>query len=113
MAHILYLEWNSYADKYISRAWKKNNDTVVNYKIDTRDNTRFGKELTKSIVMTVINGKFDYIFSFNYFPVAAMAAKACRVPYVSYIYDSPYALLYSNTVRLDTNHIFLFDKKEV
>lgn len=113
MAHVLYLEWNSYAGKFMTRAWEKNHDTYVTFSMDTRDNTRYGVELTQKIVMTVMSEKFDYIFSFNYFPVAAMAAKACRILYVSWVYDSPYAQLYSETIKLETNYCFLFDQAEV
>lgn len=112
MANILYLEWGSFAGKFIERAWKKKGDTYVTFKIDTRANTRFGEELTKAIVMKLMENHFDYMFSFNYFPVAALAAKATRVRYISYVYDSPYAMLYSNTIFLETNRIFVFDKRE-
>lgn len=113
MAHILYLEWSSYAGKFITRAWKKNNDTYVSFPIDIRANTRMGEELTKKIALKLMEESFDYCFSFNYFPVAAMAAKACRVPYISYVYDNPYAMLYSNTINLETNRVYLFDRNEV
>lgn len=113
MAHILYLEWNSYAGLFMTRAWKKNGDTFVSFLMDTRENTRYGEELTRKLVMTLMSEKFDYVFSFNFFPVAAMAAKACRLPYVSWVYDNPYALLYSQTIRFETNYCFLFDRAQV
>lgn len=113
MAHILFLEWNSFANEYMKRAWKKNGDTYVTFSFSTKDNTRYGEELTKNIAMTLLSQKFDYIFSFNYFPVAAMAAKACRVRYVSWVYDSPYAQLYSETIHYPTNDVRIFDRQQV
>ena len=112
MANILYLEWGSFAGKFMERAWKKNGDSFVTFPIDTKSNTRFGEDVTKGIVMKLMSEHFDYMFSFNYYPVAAMAAKAARVKYISYVYDSPYAMLYSKTIFLDTNEIYVFDKKE-
>lgn len=113
MAHILFLEWNSFGNEYIKHAWEKAGDSYVSFSFSTKENTRYGAELTKNIVMTLMSQKFDYMFSFNYFPVAAMAAKACKIRYVSWVYDNPYAQLYSETVFYETNDIRLFDSHEV
>lgn len=82
-------------------------------KEDDRKDTRLDPELTKAIVMTLMSDSFDALFSFNYFPVAAMAAKACRIRYISWVYDSPYLQLYSQTINYPTNDIRLFDRAEV
>ena len=114
MSHILFLEWNSFANEYMKRAWTAAGDTFTCFSFSAKEqNTRFDAELTKSIAQTLITGNYDYMFSFNYFPVAAMAAKACRVRYVSWVYDSPYAQLYSETVHYSTNDIRVFDRAEV
>lgn len=114
MSHILFLEWNSFANEYMKRAWLAAGDTFVSFSFPNKEkNTRFDADLTKAIVQTLITGNYDYMFSFNYFPVAAMAAKACRVRYVSWVYDSPYAQLYSETVHYETNDIRVFDRAEV
>lgn len=113
MSHVLFLEWNSFANEYMKRAWRGAGDTFVCFPFSAKEkNTRFDPELTKSIAQALIRGNYDYMFSFNYFPVAAMAAKACRVRYVSWVYDSPYAQLYSETVHYPTNDIRLFDSAE-
>ena len=94
MSHILFLEWNSFANEYMKRAWTAAGDTFTCFSFSAKEkNTRFDPELTKSIAQSLITGNYDYMFSFNYFPVAAMAAQACRVRYVAWVYDSPYAQL--------------------
>lgn len=114
MSHILFLEWNSFANEYMKRAWIAAGDTFTCFSFSAKEkNTRFDPELTTSIAQALITGNYDYMFSFNYFPVAAMAAKACRVRYVSWAYDSPYAQLYSETVHYQTNDIRVFDSAEV
>ena len=114
MSHILFLEWNSFANEYMKRAWTAAGDTFTCFSFSAKEkNTRFDPELTKSIAQALITGNYDYMFSFNYFPVAAMAAKACRVRYISWVYDSPYAQLYSETVHYPTNDIRVFDSAEV
>lgn len=114
MSHILFLEWNSFANEYMKRAWTAAGDTFTCFSFSAKEkNTRLDPELTKAIAQALITGHYDYMFSFNYFPVAAMAAKACRVRYVSWVYDSPYAQLYSETVHYPTNDIRVFDSAEV
>ncbi len=113
MANILFLEWNSFANEYMKRAWSAAGDHVTCFSFSAKEkNTRFDAEVTTAIAQALLAGKYDYLFSFNYFPVAAMAAKACRVRYVSWVYDSPYAQLYSETVHYPTNDIRVFDYAE-
>lgn len=52
---------------------------------------------------------YDFIFSFNYYPILATCAHRHNLRYVSYVYDSPLVSLYSYTVAYPTNYIFLFD----
>ncbi len=113
MSHILFLEWNSFANEYMKWAWVAAGDTVDCFSFPNKEkNTRFDAELTQAIARTLLSGNYDYMFSFNYFPVAAMAAKACKVRYVAWVYDSPYAQLYSETVHYPTNDIRVFDRAE-
>ena len=51
----------------------------------------------------------DFLFSFNYFPVAASACKNLGLPYVAWVYDSPHVRMYHYTIVYPTNCIFVFD----
>lgn len=51
----------------------------------------------------------DFVFSFNYFPIAAIVCKNLGIPYVSWVYDSPYVRMYHYTVAYPTNYVFVFD----
>lgn len=118
MTRILYLDWNSFAGEYMKYAFVNAGVEVVLFPFDfnnvnNRKDTRMDATLTESIVRALMSGSFDALFSFNYFPVAAIACKACRVRYISWVYDSPYIQLYSQTIHFETNDIHLFDKAEV
>lgn len=52
----------------------------------------------------------DAVFSFNYFPLVSNVCKKEGLPYLSWIYDSPYVMLYSYTTVNPCNHIHVFDK---
>ena len=73
--------------------------------IDTRNDI----EYTEKLVHRILNGLYAFVFTFNYFPIVAIACKACKVPYVSWTYDSPFVQLYSKTLEYETNFVFVFD----
>ena len=114
MNNILFLEWKSFGNEYIVREFKRQGYEVEMFSFprETED-VRNGKELTEKLAMQIMQKRPAFVFSFNYFPVAAIACKACKVKYVSWVYDSPYILLYSQTVFYETNRIFVFDSAEV
>lgn len=109
--HILMLEWDSFAHEYVMEEFKKADCTVKAFswpfgKEEMRENEPLCSALSKCLK----EEKFDFVFSFNFFPVAAKACNRCGVKYVSWIYDTPYMLLYSKYTRLKTNYIYFFDR---
>ncbi|MBQ3797454.1 MAG: glycosyltransferase [Butyrivibrio sp.] len=110
---VLFLEWDSLCKGFMKKALKKKGYEVVLFPFprDTED-TKRSEKLTLSITEELLKGGYDFLFSFNYFPVAAIAAKACKVTYVSWVYDSPFIQLYSETIKYETNRVFIFDSGE-
>lgn len=53
---------------------------------------------------------YDFVFSFNYFPILSRCCQKYGIKYVSYVYDSPLVALYSCTLINSCNYVFLFDK---
>jgi len=51
----------------------------------------------------------ELAFSYNYYPVMAEACKELDIPYISFLYDSPYQMIFSYTLAYPTNYVFLFD----
>lgn len=51
----------------------------------------------------------DVLFSFNYYPIAAIACRNLGMPYLSWVYDSPYVRLYHYSIAFPTNFVFVFD----
>ncbi|MDE7224191.1 MAG: DUF3880 domain-containing protein, partial [Acetatifactor sp.] len=65
-------------------------------------------------VMKIINciqaENIHMIFSIDYLPLLASAAKMCGVPYASWIYDCPQHTLLSKTTLYPENYLFFFDR---
>lgn len=57
--------------------------------------------------------KIDICFSFNFFPLIARICAEHDLLYVSWIYDCPHNTLYSDTLKLNTNLVFTFDRLQM
>ncbi len=110
---ILTLKWDCFGYQNIRNAFKLAGYELceVDFPRDKED-AKNSEVLAKLVVNAIQNNKADVVFSFNYFPVVAMAAAACKVKYISWTYDSPYIMLYSRTIDFPTNYAFVFDKSE-
>lgn len=54
---------------------------------------------------------YDFVFSFNYFPIISNICQEFYTTYISWTIDSPLLQLYSSSVYNSCNHIFSFDSK--
>lgn len=106
---ILFIEWASFGNADIKDAFTKEGHSVVCFPFsnkDTRQDTEIEAALAEKLHETVP----DAVFSFNYFPLVSNVCKKEGLPYLSWIYDSPYVMLYSYTTVNPCNHIHVFDK---
>lgn len=108
---ILILAWKSFGNEDIDAAFTELGHETVSYPFaDNGDKPQ--ERLKEELISTIHINNPNFIFSFNYFPAAALACKELNLPYVSWIYDSPYVRLYHYTVSFPTNRIFVFDKEQ-
>lgn len=109
---ILFLEWNSFGNEDMLSAYASLGYEVIRFPISNHiklDDTEFTQALTEKIRLE----QPDYLFTFNYFPPVSLVCHHESVPYVSWVYDSPYVQLYSYTTIYPCNYIFVFDKELV
>lgn len=111
--HLLYLEWNSYANNYIKEALISRGHKLITLQFPASDNCKNNPELCELLVKSIMQTKVNACFSINFFPIVAIACKACNIKYISWTYDSPYSFLYSDTIFFETNYAFVFDYEEV
>lgn len=107
---ILFLEWKSFGNEDMADAFVQNGDTVKKFPF-TNKIDRIDPEMEGKLCEAIRDFTPDALFSFNYFPLVSILCKELGIPYLSWIYDSPYVQLYSYTVINPCNHIFVFDKE--
>lgn len=108
---ILMLEWDSFGQEYIRQEFINAGCQIeiLEWPFGA-ENMRGNEELCNTLKQKIRESNSDFVFSLNFFPVAAKGCYECGVKYVSWIYDTPYLLLYSKHIKYDTNIVLLFDK---
>jgi len=105
---ILYLEWNSYCNEDMKQCLQKEGHDVE--VCPFLEGIRVKQDEAERILQPrLTKANYDFVFSFNYIPIVSNICKEFEMPYVSWVYDSPYIHVYSYTVLNPCNYIFLFD----
>ena len=107
---VLFIEWKSFGNEDIKEAFVSEGHEVFCYPFSNKDSRR-DTELEKDFTSALRKETPDVVFSFNYFPVVSNVCKKEDIRYISWIYDSPYVMLYSYTVINPCNVIYVFDKE--
>lgn len=107
---VLFLEWNSYCIQDIKDAHRDLGNEVISFPFFPKQ-FRNDPEYEKNLKDKIAECSPDYVFTFNYYPVVSQVCNRENVPYIAWIYDSPFIPLYSYTTIFPCNHIFVFDKE--
>ena len=107
---ILFIEWASFGNADIKEAFMEEGHHVSCFPFSNKDG-RKDAEIEAKLTGALHKESPDVVFSFNYFPVISTVCKKENIRYISWIYDSPYVMLYSYTVINPCNEIYVFDKE--
>lgn len=107
---ILFIEWASFGNADIKEAFIAEGHTFTCFPFSNRDG-RKDMEIETELSGAFIRETPDVVFSFNYFPVISQVCRKNDIKYISWIYDSPYVMLYSYTALNPCNTIYVFDKE--
>lgn len=107
---ILFIEWASFGNEDIKEAFTEEGHAFVCFPFSNKD-ARQDSVIEAELASTLHTETPDVVFSFNYFPVISNVCKKEDIKYISWVYDSPYVMLYSYTVINPCNIIYVFDKE--
>lgn len=106
---ILYIEWASYGNEDMKDAFRKEGHTLVCFPFFDKD-ARNDESAVAGLPSILRKETPDIVFSFNFFPIVSNVCHKENIRYISWIYDSPYVMLYSYTAIHPCNTIYVFDK---
>lgn len=109
---VLFMEWEAYGSRDVEAEFDRRGFEVDKYWMDRERNIYYNPILEQELIIKLKSGNYDFVFSWNYIPVAAIACNVCRVPYAAWIYDSPVLALWHCSVVSPYNYIFIFDKAD-
>ena len=107
---ILFIEWASFGNEDIKEAFTAEGHTFICFPFSNRDGRQDAE--TKSALSAVLHKETpDAVFFFFFFPVISQVCNKEAIRYISWIYDSPYVMLYSYTAVNPCNEIYVFDRE--
>lgn len=109
---ILFIDWNCFHKKETESALTEMGHEIIPFYKEGYNDLK-NENFTEGFLEALSDRKAEAVFSYNYFPLVAEGCKEQNIPYISFIYDSPYVYLYSYTLPYPTNHVFLFDRNWV
>lgn len=109
---ILFCRWNSICETGITNAIRR-----LGYDLITFDKTPLSSDYDTDYLHELADiikaaPDIDCVFSINFQPIIARGCKVFKIPYISWTVDCPSFMLYSETISLPTNRIFLLDRMQ-
>jgi len=112
MRKIFFPGWESLGQDFVIEAFKDEGFIIDSYPIPKSEPDQAKRaNLAEELVGKILAGGYEFVFTVNFLPVVAIACKASRIKYLSWVYDSPCVEVYSETVAYDTNCVFIFDRQ--
>lgn len=113
---ILFIDWVCYGREDIKSAMVEEGHEVIPFPFEVSTSLVWGElvrdpETEERLRATLHEKSPDVVFSVNYFPVISGVCQAEDIRYISWSYDCPYILLYSDTIVAPCNEIYIFDKE--
>lgn len=109
---VLHIFWRAFGKEDVQEEFQRRGYEEDIYYLDRDEDVYENQRLQQEIIGKLTENKYDFVFSFNYFPIVAIACNVCKIPYASWIYDSPVAALWHCSVVSPYNYIFIFDKAD-
>lgn len=111
---VLILEWDSFGHEYMLEAFQQEGCQTDSFPWPFGEEAmRENPKLEKKLSNVLEQKNYHFVFSFNFFPVAAKVCHQQGTRYVSWVYDSPFLLMYSKHAGYSTNQIYVFDQSVV
>lgn len=108
---VLMIEWDSFGKEDIEEAFCAEGHDLVLFPVSVDEDLDTPSGLGERLPFVLHQEVPDLVFSVNYFPAVSMICEEEGIRYISWIYDAPYARLYSQTVLNPCNHVYVFDKE--
>ena len=108
---ILFCMWTSICETGINNGFQQLGYDV-NYIKQPFQGVDYDTKYLETLKNKLMQKKYDCVFTVNFIPIVARVCNVFKTPYVCWTADNPCFQLYSETLKLPTNRIFMFDKSQ-
>ena len=109
---VLYIMWESFGSQDIQEEFARRGYEVDQYWMGRKEDGFSNQRLEQDLIQKLSETKYDFVFTWNYFPNIAIACNVCKVKYAAWVYDSPVLAIWHCSVVSPNNYIFIFDKAD-
>ena len=109
---ILYITWEAFGGDDVREELHRRGCDVDEHRISRKENAYSNQRIEQELIGIISGKDYDFVFSWNFFPVVSIACNVCKVPYAAWVYDSPLMSLWHCTIVSPYNYIFVFDKTD-
>lgn len=107
--NVIFCKWTSICEAAIDIALEQLNCTITRI-TQLLGSVDYDTNYMNTLSQTLNSTPADCVLSVNFIPIIARVCNIYKVPYICLIVDSPCFQLYSETIRLPYNRIFIFDR---
>ena len=93
-------------------AFEKLGLTVVQERTQMTEKKTTGAQLVDHVSRLLLEHRFLFVFSINFFPALSEVCEIVQVPYVCWTVDVPVLELFSPALKNKCNRVFMFDRAQ-
>ena len=105
---ILFCKWTSICETGIDNGFKQLG-CDVDYITQPFHGVDYDKGYLETLKNKLMQKTYDCVFTVNFIPIVARVCNVFKLPYICWTADNPCFQLYSETIKLPWNRIFMFD----
>lgn len=109
---VLFILWESFGNNDVIEELDRRGYEVVLYKFNRKMEDYRDPRDREKLIGALDEQEYDFVFSFDFFPLVSVACAVKKVRYVAWVYDSVLFSIHHYTIASPYNYIFLFDKTD-
>ncbi len=109
--NVLLVKWKAYGQEFLQKGLEDAGFCVDTVFYDAQKEGVAEKNgFLKPLCDMLSKKSYEFVISFNYFPVISTACEKKQIKYVAWTVDSPLYTLYTRSIYNSCNYLFVFDK---
>ena len=109
---ILFYRYGSICEPDIIAGFEELGHTVTQITEEIYNKELLSKEQLQLVSRALQSKPQDCVFTINFFPIISNVCNIFKIPYLSWIVDSPVMELFTKSIENPCNRIFLFDREQ-